>query len=95
MRNVINDQIIEYRTAQNKLVCEFCQSTDNPHVDHIIHFEKLMKDFIKENKAPETFLHECNKKIRFRQEDEAFKTKWQQYHRENATLRILCAKCNT
>ena len=32
--------------------------------------------------------------IVFKEEDIDYKTKWSEYHRKNATLRVLCENCN-
>lgn len=36
---------------------------------------------------------ESNSKC-FKESDKKFKEEWENYHKKNATLRILCNKCN-
>ena len=67
------------------------------HVDHILHFEILADNFtaLQEitmptayDKEPQTYL------TRFKEEDQNIAQRFAEYHREHATLRIICGPCN-
>jgi hypothetical protein len=95
MRSSIKPQIDDFR-INNKLVCEFCESKKEPQIDHIIHFEKIYQDFLKVNveQVPTAFIKNLYYVNSFRDEDKPFETAWVKYHKENATLRVLCRNCN-
>jgi len=92
MREAIEDDINLFRSSAI-LECVFCNSTNNLHVDHIIHFKKLQIDFLSINEAPTTF-DKCPITLKSILKEGDFKKKWIEYHKENATLRILCRDCN-
>jgi len=98
LRNSINYQICEYRSKNSdKLICELCQSKNNIHIDHIIHFQKIREDFINSTRLtiPEKF-DDCpnTHQAVFKYKDLEFRKQWAKYHKENATLRPLCRDCN-
>lgn len=95
MRNAIVKQIIEFKMANKKKPCEFCGTYSNPTADHIVKFMKLKDDFLLLNPLyPTEFSKNVLAQEVFREEDIAFTQSWYDYHRENATLRILCKECN-
>ena len=96
MRHSISEQIIAFRNSISRFWCEECdKATSEPHIDHIIHFAKLVKDFHKENTLPIPSLFEKAIDGRtFRIEDIDYATAWKKYHKETATLRMLCKSCN-
>lgn len=59
MRSSIEDQILEFKkTSENK--CVLCSNTNKLHVNHIVHFDEIIFDFIntiknKNIKIPNTF----------------------------------------
>lgn len=98
MRMSISDQIIHFKKS-NELCCEFCKCRDRSskefHVDHIITFKDIQKQFLKLYPLiPGSFAKNDYNISCFRSEDAEYERLWQDYHRSNATLRILCAKCN-
>ena len=97
MREAINEQTRRFR-SNNKLICQLCKCiSGNFHVDHDSPSFKILSDnfLIKNPKHPKSF---CEDKDihwkKFLEEDEQFKQKWQEYHKKNATLQILCQQCN-
>jgi len=97
MRKSIRYQTELFRKSWTIETCVLCncnlQDTEN-HVDHYpMKFRQLRNNFLEQTKHPvpktfgpnETFL-ECDKE---------FETEWNEYHKQNAGFRILCAKCNT
>ncbi len=103
-RVAIDDQIKEFRKDKPSKCVNCGETKGEMHVDHIIHFEKLILDFEKLIIAPEKDSklqipklfanHSSNMKC-FRDTDKEFEKKWKDFHKKNATLRILCKKCNT
>ena len=95
MRNVIENQIEEYR-KNNELKCEICGSKSKSEVDHKdILFVELYENFIKERKdIPKEFENTISNSKYFKIEEKNFEEEWVKYHEENAKLRILCSKCN-
>ncbi len=97
MRSAVYEQINEYR-KKNKWECELCRVIGNKegyHVDHVNYFEQLKACFLRNRTdIPETFdTNEYHQKC-FREEDIKFQKEWEEYHKKNAVLRILCKKCN-
>ena len=95
MRHAIEDQIKEFKTINRNKPCEFCETYSEPTADHIIKFRKLKDDFLIENPEypKELGKNEFAQEV-FRDEDAEFVKLWQEYHKKNATLRILCKNCN-
>lgn len=95
MRVAIMPQILEHKNKSKK-ECEQCDSTTNLEVDHIVWFEKLYDDFMKINKIsiPLTFNNTLGHLKCFTKDDADFENSWILYHKQNATLRILCSECN-
>ena len=61
----------------------------------MIHFEDLVKDFLKDKNPPKKFKdNPDNNRAIFFEEDIEFQKEWEQFHQEKAKLRILHAKCN-
>ena len=97
MRYAISNQIIDFKN-KNELRCNFCNEIECEfHIDHILPFNKLSKDFINNYQAniPTTF-DKCNKTqlTIFKSDDKQFCIEWQKYHQDMATLQVLCALCN-
>ena len=101
LRSRISDQIIHFR-CNNSNKCVKCgEVKSDMHVDHIIQFEELKGKFLKicfeDNiSIPKQFseLTDGTNRSCFRPEDSEFSNKWYEYHKEHATLRILCKNCN-
>lgn len=100
MRSSIDDQIHQFR-KDNELKCVFCFRTDNLQVDHIIHFDEIVFNFmnvIKDKKIniPNEFIETDDNTHRkcFLEIDNNFKNEWINYHYINSSLRVLCKTCN-
>ena len=95
MRSAIEEQIEEYKKGR-ELKCGKCGSKSKPEVDHMnILFVELYENFLKGRKdIPKEFDNTKSNSKCFREEDKKFKEEWEEYHKENAILRILCNICN-
>ena len=94
-RTSVDDQIYIYRSKANK-VCSICSSRKELEVDHVIHFEKLLSDFLLSNKMklPSSFDKDKYHRECFKPKDKKFGDIWKEYHKKHAILRILCKNCN-
>ena len=66
-------------------------------VDHFNEFIKIVNDFMEINtiKIPDNFESDAiTSQYMFKKEDDNFKQSFQNYHRENAILRLLCKECH-
>jgi hypothetical protein len=95
MRLSIDGQIREFKASQKGKPCELCGTFEKLTADHIKKFKDLKDDFLAAhpNHPMEFGKNEFAQEI-FRPEDEDFVRSWQEYHKVNATLRILCEPCN-
>ena len=100
MRSSVDEQIFQFR-KDNEEKCVLCPNTDKLHVDHIIHFDEIVLNFIdimksKNIKIPDTFGDTNDETHRrcFLEIDNKFKNEWIYYHYKDATLRMLCQNCN-
>lgn len=95
MRQAIEDQIREFKAAHPNTACEFCGTHENRTVDHVKKFRDIKDEFLLANPTHPTEFgkNELAQEI-FRTEDTAFCQAWQEFHRVNASLRILCKSCN-
>lgn len=98
-RNEIMDQKTDYRNKyfiKNETKCSICNNIidDIVHIDHEILFCKLVKDFITKNNIDLELIEikSFNNIKKFK--DGTLSTKWKEYHKLNAILRITCSKCN-
>lgn len=94
-RQAIEDQIKEFRIAHRADPCEFCGTRQELTVDHITKFRQLKDDFLALHPTHPTEFgkNELAQEI-FRPEDAEYCQLWKEYHKTNATLRILCKPCN-
>lgn len=97
MRNSISPQILQFKNT-NLQICIKCKNATDIQVDHHKpQFIDLKIDFIEniwKKKLPTNFKqNESHSKI-FVEDDGEFEREWFNYHKKNATLRILCKKCN-
>jgi len=95
MRQAIESQIIDFKIANKKTSCELCGTSANLTVDHVKKFKDLKEEFLLANPAhPTLFGKNSLAQEIFREEDAAFRLSWETYHKEHASLRILCKPCN-
>jgi hypothetical protein len=97
LRVAVTDQIITFRNSQ-QLICNTCGRTDEGeyHVDHIIHFEHLVCEFIQHTTLTQPALFDSgpDNRKQFRHNDKEYEDAWKTFHASHATLRILCRSCN-
>ena len=100
MRSSVDEQIFQFR-KKNVVKCVLCDNTDKLHVDHIIHFDEIVFNFINIMKStnieiPNNFGETDDNTHRrcFLETDNNFKNYWINYHSENASLQMLCQHCN-
>jgi 5-methylcytosine-specific restriction endonuclease McrA len=95
LRVAVDEQIQEYRESHKGESCRICGTKSNPTVDHVVPFQELRDRFLsKYPKHPERFGKNGMQQDCFLSEDREFEMAWVEYHRENATLQILCRACN-
>lgn len=102
LRQSISSQIQTYRKKDDTdtsicSICKICLKDKMFHIDHEIHFAKLVDDFTQlhnisipteYNQLPITF------ERTFTPKDEWIGNLFYDYHLEHAKLRVLCEKCN-
>ena len=95
MRNSIRRQITMWRKKHmNELYCAECGSKTFLQVDHKFpSFYTIRNDFLAKEIKPTIFDH-CSFGFKFKKLDSAFKKRWQQFHKSNATYQWLCKSCN-
>lgn len=97
LREAITMQIIDYKNTHNN-ICNICSiESSNYDIDHEIDFKKIVLDFIKKYNItiPENYSRKdiTNQAI-FTDNDNYIKELFENYHKENSILRVLCKKCN-
>lgn len=96
MRISVMSQIRTFKSGILNKKCEFCETTSELTVDHVIKFKKLTDDFISENMDyPKNFGKNKFAQEIFLESDKEYENRWMEYHLKNAKLRILCKKCNS
>jgi 5-methylcytosine-specific restriction endonuclease McrA len=96
-REAVQQQIIDFRFSEHNPCCQICGSTDNLQVDHEINFISLVNDFESGREYVPTTFENADGTLyskRFLDCDAEFRSFWQQYHYNHATLRLLCQQCN-
>jgi hypothetical protein len=92
MRFAIVDQITHFKQTAPPL-CALC-SQPASHADHVIHFEQLVYNFLKQHTPPTKFGRAVANQYCFLADDDAYETLWRDYHYRHAELRHLCSQCN-
>lgn len=99
-RASVVDQILAFKRTADVSRCEMCNTTTNAatvHVDHVVHFATLTRDFVAESglTPPSNFKDATRTNVKvFRECDRNFEDAWREYHKERALLRVLCCRCN-
>jgi hypothetical protein len=97
-RYEVHPQIREHRTHGECDVCSECQQPmskrEDVHVDHVNTFDSLLNQFMQEHdlRHEQIIVEDLGLQSQF--EDRTLGCKWQNFHREHATLRIIHASCN-
>ena len=110
LRNSIVNQTTEFKrnanqvNSKNIFTCELCNcslqnlDTTQFHVDHVIHFQKLVVDFMDlhpEIEIPTNYNNNSyTSHVEFKPENAWIGLLFAQYHLRHAILRVLCARCN-
>jgi hypothetical protein len=97
MRTAVEPDIQVFRIEHSYEPCQMCHIRGKLQVDHEKEFIKLIADFLKENiEIPDKFgkLEDGSNRTTFLEKDTNFKNRWIKYHKENASLRMLCGDCN-
>jgi hypothetical protein len=103
MREAISEQILKFkincRSSPFLYSCVKCGVNDQDIEYHVDHdnpsFMHLRDSFLNNKEFPTQFSYIQNTYVnKFRREDEQFKNEWAEYHRQNASLQILCKDCN-
>lgn len=105
LRYSIEDQILafksKFKSGNNK--CTMCGESLNlytAHADHIVYFKDLVDDFMIVLRRdglsiPTDYAKLPGKNVSiFKREDHVISRLFQEYHREHARLRLVCARCN-
>ena len=97
-RICVDNQIKDFR-KDNMLICALCNNSNTEyHIDHVIHFQKIVEDFLQnyKGKLPEIFdiTNDSTNRCCFKIEDIGLSNQFQDYHKQNAELRVLCKECN-
>ena len=99
-RKAVEDQKKEFRSSV-KDECQKCGKKAyglELQVDHVINFMDIFNNFIKKYGYEDNFLIEnINKDLYVTWwyfTNEELKEKWRKYHKENATLQLLCVPCH-
>ena len=104
LRYAVSEQTIAFKRNARNLACEMCGcalktfNAAQVHVDHVIHFQDMVWDFMRlhpEISTPTRFKNESRTShTQFTPEDEWIGQLFASYHAQNAVLRIVCAACN-
>jgi hypothetical protein len=101
-RYSVDEQIYNYKQSVPldycSLCCNECIMFGGVQIDHVIHFEKLYRDFQNQiNIEPPVDFDEAsdgsNRRM-FKKCDSDYEIAWQEYHKKNGVLRVLCRDCN-
>jgi hypothetical protein len=98
LRNAIKSQCDTFR-SNSELICELCLDTENiMHIDHFEpQFTTIVDNFLKINelKIPTKYDASANNSACFKLVDNKFEKSFYEYHKDVATLRVLCCTCNS
>ena len=102
-RTAILDDINQYSISQSQNICTCCSTKLGLQVDHVKPFVSLLNEFESKysiTEHPNIEANEDNPIHIFRfstnnEKDHLFVKNWQAFHKENATLQLLCHRCNS
>lgn len=98
-RVCVEDQITHFRSTNDTSKCSICNSYNiKTHIDHVVHFQKLVEEFLQtyNGKLPSKFdtINDNSNRCCFMDIDNQLSKAFYYYHKENASLRVLCENCN-
>jgi len=102
MRDAVRRQLLQWRKLQSgRPQCAQCGRFSNLQVDHVSpSFSDIKAMFLllerdSERIPPTEFaLRAASCSSVFCKQDQTFKRRWQQFHKERATFQFLCSTCN-
>lgn len=100
LRQSIAWQILAFRAdhVTEGTLCGLCGSKpSNIHIDHVVPFCQLIKDFHMSWNGPTPLVFVEGPRGMgnvFQEEDKPYQTAWEDYHKKYAVLRVTCASCN-
>ena len=98
LRVSIDSQIYDFKQSADITTCSQCKlKTDKPQIDHIIHFEQIVHDFLQSHSITPPFIYDEQFKTFqsiFKETDKYIGDLFSEYHNKHATLRVLCQNCN-
>lgn len=99
-RSAIQSQIMLFKHESTSTTCELCKQAlqGAVHVDHVNQFDGIVSSFLEQSKLPPPSGY-CQKtdetnRNQFKECDKEFEAAFQEYHKQHATLRMLCPSCN-
>jgi hypothetical protein len=100
LRYSIHDQIVDFKSKADLSHCTICFTNFKNiriHVDHIIQFSQLVKDFLNCNTIIKPTSYNkvyLTNEVKFKDEDMYISNAFSKYHKIHAKLRITCEDCN-
>ncbi len=103
LRQCISHQILAYKNNADLSYCSICNCSlhdKNIHIDHVVKFRDLVRDFMEINQEtigqiPDTYSKTAFTFLTiFKNEDKWIGDLFEEYHLNNATLRVACDRCN-
>jgi hypothetical protein len=101
LRNSIVMQIRNFRNAHTLKICALCHidltEETGCDVDHVKHFSTMVSEFILMQPSftyPVETKQYTEESVGRRLLDSGMEERFQQYHKQNAILRLTCTRCN-
>ena len=97
LRSSITDQINKFkRETEKPELCPICNKIldENFHIDHIIYFEEIVNNFLKENNIEYNDIEIVAQGTEKFIKDQNLVNRFKEYHEQHAQLRYVCAHCN-
>jgi hypothetical protein len=98
LREIIKQQIYEFKNKNKSSICELCKKhSDNIHIDHYkTTFKQIVDNFLTKYKLkiPSAYEKDGSNNVIMLGDDVYIGELFETYHKQVATFRILCAKCN-
>ena len=101
LRYSICNQIIIFKQNAKTDKCDMCNvelNATDVHVDHVVHFEKIVSDFLvlhPEIQMPRIYANDIRTvHEQFHPVDAWIGVLFEAYHLQNAVLRVVCVNCN-
>lgn len=90
-RNAIHDHLPQIQLGD---ICNECHSTSRLSIDHVIPFQKIVREFTREHPPPKDMsFGKINGRYCFLNDE--YSSKWEEFHNYKAKYQVLCIKCNS